>query len=87
MIGDALKMNSGPVQLRNVGNSPNQEAIKLAEELAERTKSGDIIDFAFVAVLRGRTIENGVSGGSDNYHLLNSGVARLAAILATLPDK
>lgn len=78
---------SAAVQLRHVGNSVNKEAIKLAEELAERTRSGEIIDLAFVAVLRGRTIENGISGGSDNYHLLNSGVARLAAILATLPDK
>ncbi len=59
----------------------NQDALKLAEEMLARIRSGETISIGLVEVLRGRTVITAASKG-EAYHLLNSGAARLAATLA-----
>lgn len=59
--------------------------VDLLTTLLERAKAGEILDMAYVIALRGRNVQCGVSTGSE-YHLINSGAARLAAKLAAMDD-
>lgn len=61
----------------------NDDAIALVEGLLERLKAGEAISVAIVEVLKGRTVTTAWADSPDgNYHLLNSGAARLAHRLA-----
>jgi len=64
-------------------HTPNTEALKLVEDVAERLRSGESIAVALIEVRKGRTVATAWSQPPDGaYHLLNSGAARLAARLA-----
>lgn len=60
------------------------DLLERAEELLARVKSGETLALATVEVQRGRIVQ---TGWSDNgyYHELNSGAARLANRLASIP--
>lgn len=61
----------------------NDDAIALVEGLLERLKAGEAVSVAVVEVLKSKTVATAWSDSPDgNYHLLNSGVARLAHRLA-----
>lgn len=64
----------------------NSDAIELVEGTLERLKRGDVTSVAIVEVRRGRSVAHRYSKSVD-YHLLNSGAARLAACLATDPGE
>ncbi len=63
----------------------NQDALRAARELVEKIEHGDVIACGIIAVQRVRTVSTIVSA-SKAYHELNSGAARLAAILANMSD-
>lgn len=63
----------------------NGDAVRLLRESLERAESGEVIGVAIIEVRRARTVATAVSK-STTYHELNSGAARLAAMLATSPD-
>lgn len=65
--------------------STNQAAIDLAEEVLGRLRSGETIAFAVVEVRKARTVATGYVA-ADQYHLLNSGAARLAVRIASEVD-
>lgn len=66
---------------------PNAHALELIEACAERLRSGESIAVALVEVRKGRTVGSAWSEAPDgSYHLLNSGVARLAHRLASQSD-
>lgn len=73
------------VSLTTVDNEINEDAQRLVEETLTRVKSGDVIAVALVEIRKARTVAIAVSR-SSSYHELNSGAARLAAHLASMPD-
>ena len=75
-----------PVKLQIAQSGVNDDAVRLLEESLARAKSGDVIGVAIVEVRRARTVATAFSQ-STSYHELNSGAARLAASLASLPDE
>lgn len=73
-------------ELRVLDDRPvNSDALQLAEATVERIKSGEVIAVAIVEVRRERTVAIAYSR-SDQYHLLNSGAARLANRIASEPE-
>lgn len=64
----------------------NDDALKVAKELVEQIERGEVVACAIVAVRRARTVATTVSR-SDCYHELNSGSARLAAMMANDPGE
>lgn len=74
-------------ELREVGASVNEEAVEAIEELLSRVKSGEVLAVAYVAVEKRRSVAyEYVLHESGTYHMLNSGVARLAHVLAGVGD-
>lgn len=69
-----------------VENDINEDAIRLLEETLERAKSGDVIAVAIIEIRKARTVATSICK-SLSYHELNSGAARLAAHLASMPDE
>lgn len=64
----------------------NEDALELARDLVSQIERGEVIACAFVAVRRARTVATAISK-SDAYHEMNSGAARLAAMLANDPGE
>lgn len=58
----------------------NKSALEMVEAVASRLRSGESVGVAIVEIGRDRSVAYGWQ--ADHYHLLNSGVARLAAKLA-----
>lgn len=79
-------MSEGEVRRLRVADAEiNSDAVRLLRESLERALAGDVIGVAIIEVRRARTVATAVSK-SATYHELNSGAARLAAMLATSPD-
>lgn len=75
-----------PIKLKIAQSEINDDAVRLLEESLARAKSGDVIGVAVVEVRRARTVATAFSK-SETYHELNSGAARLAQSLASMPDE
>lgn len=61
----------------------NQSALEMAQSLVERIKSGEVVTIAVVEVRADKVIAAACSDRPvGTYHLLNSGAARLAHMLA-----
>lgn len=73
------------VPLSLAAEKVNKDALCLAEETVERLKRGEVIAVAIIEVRKAGTVATAVSKSSC-YHALNSGAARLASHLASLPD-
>lgn len=65
----------------------NGEAVEMLSGLLERVRSGEAIAVAFVEVKRGGIVANAFANSrTGSYHALNSGAARLAYRLASVPE-
>jgi len=78
-------MSAGIQKIGLAAASVNREAIELAEEVLERLRSGETIAFAVIEVRKARTVGTAYVA-ADQYHLLNSGAARLAVRIASEVD-
>ena len=68
-----------------IGPRPAESVVNLLEDVLRMAKDGDITAVAIVLVHRGRKTSGAWTSGAD-YHLLNSGAARLATKLAMDDD-
>lgn len=73
----------GGADLRIIHPRVNREAVDLAREILRAVESGEVTAIAYAVVERGGVVGTAFSA-LDNYHSLNSGVATLAARLASL---
>jgi hypothetical protein len=73
------------VPLKKIEHEVNDDAIKLAEGLLERLRSGEAIACAFVEVKRAGWVATAYSK-SNSYHHLLSGACRLQNRIASEPD-
>jgi hypothetical protein len=72
----SLKLASNPV---------NDDALRLVEETLARVKAGEVVAVAIVEVRLAGSVATAFSR-SECYHKLNSGCARLAVAMASIPD-
>lgn len=78
-------MTAGVHKIGLAAVSVNQEAVKLAEDVLERLIAGETIALAVIEVRKCHTVATGYCA-ADQYHLLNSGAARLAVRIASEVD-
>lgn len=72
---------SSPKSADVISISANNSALKLAEDVLDWVKKGEVIDIAVVLVYSGGGVSDAWSNG-NSYHKLNSGATRLSARLA-----
>lgn len=76
------------VKLSLVADEVNTEAVELLSGLLERVRGGESVAVAIVEVRRGGVVSTAFANShSGAYHALNSGAARLASRLSSVPDE
>lgn len=74
-------MSETVVPFSKVGDEIHTDTVNLLRDVLAKAEAGEIIAVAIIAVEKARTVATAWSQ-SDQYHLLNSGAARLAHRLA-----